>query len=87
MTVAAQATHTELNTELSKAGLQNSYIKIFKNNEILIFIKNAVSNIMINGARKVKAIATAAKATFDLNEYSVFRRGCVLKPLKQLHLT
>lgn len=36
---------------------------------------------MTNGAiiAKVKAIATAAKATFDLNEYSVFRRGCVFK--------
>lgn len=50
-------------------------------NKILIFIKNAVSNSMTNGAiiAKVKAIATAAKATFDLNEYSVFRRGCVFK--------
>ena len=36
---------------------------------------------MINGATitKVKAIATLAKAIFDLNEYSVFRRGCVFK--------
>ena len=64
-------------------------IKILKTNKILIFIKNAVSNSMIKGATitKVKAIATLAKAIFDLNENSVFRRGCVLKPLMQLHLT